>query len=923
MPHFFRRFLWAWVAAVLLLVLPVSPFTPVPSASAAPLKTVRVAVTNSSTMMKVSKTDMTGYAFEYIETLAKYAGWNVVYQEYEGFSACLEKVRQGEADLFYNVSRTPERETAFLFPRVPMGSEDYYIYARADDVSMIAFDGTYQSLQGKSIGFLEGTMQTSLLKAWCESNDVALDLVPFPSSVALKNAFLSGKIDLDFDTNRLSNPNFFVLAKLGSSDYYLAANRHREDLIADINAAQAMLSDIDPLFPAGLFHDKFPLPIKNTPLSPKALAWIKQHDVVRVGCFAGDVPFAFKDEQTGQVTGVGPKLLDLILSRLKIANLKSRFVLYHDRKSMLADVHAGKLDLIFPYFSDFHRAKGDHLILSKKAAQVPMAIAHKLDVRIPEAWRTIFVPDTYLAKYYAQRTFPESEVLTCEKPSECIHAAVANNGACALNHPAILAELLASHADMRSSLLSQTAPICFAAGEESAGLIHILDKGLMRVSSPEVQALFFNPPRSRTMTLRKFVLGYWGTLLMAGMGIILLLVWVNSVIRRQRDRLSQALTLAEKANRAKTAFLNNISHDIRTPMNAIIGFTHQAIAHFDEKEHLREYLDKIALSGEHLLSLINDVLDMSRIESGKVTLEPKPVNLPDLIAALQKIIQADMEEKRLHLSTQIQLRDKDVLCDSLRLNQILLNLLSNAVKFSKSDDTVTLRVLQEETSETGRSTYEFSVEDTGIGMSAEFQKRIFEPFERERTTTVSGVTGTGLGMAITKRLVEMMGGTISVESAEGKGSKFHVLLTFESCAPLKPSLDRAVRDEEGFSGTTVLLVEDIPLNRELAQEILTEKGFAVETARNGAEAVEKFSAANPPYDLILMDVQMPVMDGYAATRAIRSLPGGRGAAVPIIAMTANAFEEDRQKALQAGMNGHIAKPIDVRRLFETLNETLR
>ncbi len=492
-----------------------------------------------------------------------------------------------------------------------------------------------------------------------------------------------------------------------------------------------------------------------------------------------------------------------------------------------------------------------------------------------------------------------------------------------VSYPAALYDLLKVHNGMRSSLLSKTAPICFAAGSEDAGLIHILDKGLMRVSSTEIQAMLISASPATKRSLQELVLSYWSILLAVGIGIILLLAWVNSVMLKQRIRLNHALTLAETANMAKTDFLNNISHDIRTPMNAIIGFTRQAIAHFDEKERLREYLDKIALSGEHLLSLINDVLDMSRIESGKVTIEQKPVNLPSLIASLQKIIQADMEKKRLHLSTQIQLRDKNVLCDSLRINQILLNLLSNAVKFSKSDDTVTLRVVQGETSEPGRSSYEFIVEDTGLGMSAEFQKHIFEPFERERTTTVSGVTGTGLGMAITKRLVEMMGGTISVESAEGIGSKFHVLLSFEPCQSAAIGLDRSDEGEARFSGTTVLLVEDIPLNRELAQEILTEKGFAVETARNGAEAVEKFSAADPPYDLILMDVQMPVMNGYDAARAIRALPGGRGAAVPIIAMTANAFEEDRQKALQAGMNGHIAKPIDVRRLFETLNETLR
>ena len=673
MPLFFRRFLLAWMGAVLLLTLPASPFPPVLSARAAPLKTVRVAATNSK-MMRISKTDMTGYAFEYIEILAKYAGWNVVYQEYGGFSTCLEKVRQGEADLFYNVSRTPEREKDFLFPRVAMGSEDYYIYARADDVSMTAFDGAYQSLRGKRIGFLEGSMQISLLKAWCEKNDVTLTLVPFPSTMALTKAFQSGEIDLDFETNRFSGPNVFALAKIGSSDYYLAANRHREDLIADINAAQAMITETDPLFPAELFHDKFPSPIVKSPLPPKALDWARHHDEVRVGCFEGDAPFAFRDERSGQVTGVGRKLLDLILSRLKLADLKISFILYSDRASMLADLHSGRLNLIFPYFSDYYRAKSDALILSKRIAQVPMAAGHKLGERIPRAWSRVFVPDTYLAKYFAQRHFPESEIATCKTPQECVHATLASSESCTVNLPSVLAEILMPHDDMRYFMLNQTAPICFAAGKEDAGLIQILDKGLTRVSSPEMQALFIHAPPNGKMTLPQLVRSYWDSILTAGFGIILLLIWVNSAMFRQRDRLNRALKLAETANKAKTDFLNNISHDIRTPMNAIIGFTHQAIAHFNEKEHLREYLGKIALSGDHLLSLINDVLDMSRIESGKVTLEARPVDLPGLIAELQKIIQGDMEKRGLRLSTRIRLRDRTALCDSLRIKQILLNL---------------------------------------------------------------------------------------------------------------------------------------------------------------------------------------------------------------------------------------------------------
>lgn len=540
--------------------------------------------------------------------------------------------------------------------------------------------------------------------------------------------------------------------------------------------------------------------------------------------------------------------------------------------------------------------------------------------------------------------------------------------------------------------------------------------------------------------------------------------YADAEVKAEEERrkiLQDALAAAEHANRAKTTFLNNMSHDIRTPMNAIIGFTALAAAHIENKKQVADYLGKISVASEHLLSLINDVLDMSRIESGKVKLEERETRLPDVLHDLRTIIQANVHSKQLELFIDtVDVVHEDIICDKLRLNQILLNLISNAVKFSKPGGMLSIRVIEKADAPNGYASYMFHVKDSGIGMSKEFQNHIFEAFSREQTSTVSGIQGTGLGMAITKHIVDMMGGTISVESEIGKGTEFTVCLQFriganpQHCDPIpklaglhalvadddfntcasvtrmlgkigmraewttsgkeavlraqlaienedefsvyiidwimpdmngietvrriraiigdskpiiiltaydwtdieeearaagvtafcsKPLFMSELREallkpfeaedasdpetetpDESFEGKSILLVEDNELNQEIAETILKEHGFTVDLAGDGTEAVEKMKTADADrYDLILMDIQMPLMDGYEATRRIRALENKDKANIPIYAMTANAFEEDRQKALEAGLNGHIAKPIDISKLIAVLKGALK
>ena len=395
-------------------------------------------------------------------------------------------------------------------------------------------------------------------------------------------------------------------------------------------------------------------------------------------------------------------------------------------------------------------------------------------------------------------------------------------------------------------------------------------------------------------------------------------------LKEQRELLEEALVKAQQASQAKTMFLNNMSHDMRTPMNAIMGFTNLAATHLDDRELVRDYLNKIAASSDHLLSLINDVLDMSRIESGKVVIEETSCSLPQILRNMQSMIQADLEAKKLNFCLDDSaLIHPDVICDRLRLDQVLLNALSNALKFTSVDGDIFFTVTERPGDAEDNAVYEFCIKDTGIGMAPEFIEHIFEPFERERTSTVSGIQGTGLGMSITKNLVELMNGTIAVESKKGCGSAFTFTFTFRFGETSAEQDTADTPSEQQLIGRRLLLVEDNELNQEIAVTILEEAGCIVDVAADGAEAVDKVSRSlDNPYEAILMDIQMPVMDGIEATKAIRAMSDPHLAKVPIIAMTANVFEEDCQRVLSAGMNGHLGKPIDIDKLFATLQSVL-
>ncbi|MBR3235263.1 MAG: transporter substrate-binding domain-containing protein [Atopobiaceae bacterium] len=889
----------------------------------------------------------TGYAYEYYRKLQEYTGWNYEYV-YGDYADLYQMLLDGDIDLLAGLAWREDRAATIGYPSIPMGNESYNLVRHDSDEDIT---DNPASLEGKQIGVLDSAM-AEILNDYLSEHNVNAKVAVYPSIDSLLASFDKHVVDVIVaeGDGAYGRNHAEVICSIGTSDYYLCVNAQRPDLLAQLNDAQTRLAVDEPAFMSSLQAKYYPISLSSRAFSQVEQNWLREHQKLRVGYLNNYLPYS-DTNNAGKVTGIVSDIFPKMLHDLDQQDIELTYESFDSYDDMIAAIGQGDIDVAFPVGGGLYFSEENGIYQSNPVLSLSTELVYKGEYT--DEVTTLFAvnANNRMQYYYILTHFPDAQIKLYPSIEDCLDAVVSGEVTCTTLNGLRANDILRNsrYADLSPRQLSDTDDRCFGVHIGNEGLLKLLNRGLYVLGDDYARDMAYRyTDMLYSYTIMDFVRSHLvlvGLTLFAVAGLIVSflvsdmrrtkrqmldkeiarveLERKNEELAQSQEALSGALVAAEQANRAKTTFLNNMSHDIRTPMNAIVGFTTLAAEHVKDAEQVQDYLEKIAISSQHLLSLINDVLDMSRIESGKVTIEETDVHLPDLIDDLRTIIAPDAAAKHQELLFDMQnVTDEDIVTDRLRLNQILLNILSNAVKFTPVGGTISLHVTERPTTSPNVACYEFRIKDNGIGMSEEFQKIIFDAFTREKSTTVSGIQGTGLGMAITKNIVDMMDGTIEVHSVEGKGSEFIVSLP---CKFYEKQEKRASAkaDLPDFSGKRVLLTEDHELNQQIARAILEGVGLSMEIAHDGTEAVEMVEAAPAGYyDAILMDIQMPVMDGYEATRRIRALPDKQKASVPIIAVTANAFEEDRKASLDAGMNGHLAKPYEIPKMMETLGEVL-
>ena len=1064
---------------MLSLLLLLSAVLPVKAAAeTASAKVVRVGSFEDTFNYVNEKGARKGYGYELLETLSGYAGWQFEYVTCD-WSDCFEKLKNGEIDIIGGISYTEDRTQEMLFSDEPMGVEKYYLYADLSRADISASD--FKTLNGQKIGVLMGTEPEVMLAEWEEKYGLKTEHVNISNNEDVKQKLANHEIDcfVSLEESFWAERGISTITRVGESGIYYAINKNRPDIKEELDDAMRALDEAVPFYTADLYQRYFSM--DYTPiLTGEEKAWLRKHGAIRMGFLASDSGVSTFDPATGEFTGVITDYIQFAADCLGNQELEFQLVGYDSKEAELDALKSGEIDMIFHCDQNPNLAEEYHFACTNTTwTSNLMAVTNKQHFNENNVNR-IAVPQNKLSlKKYLAFYYPQWEIVDCDTQEDA--AKLVKDGQADCFVTGISSENKYSKKySFYSVPLVNPVRSCFAVNSGNRSLLSILNKTIKAMPVNMLAgALAMYKSSARKVTLSDFIKdNFFKVMLISSIAVAVVLLTILMLLQKARKaeaaarkaasdtqelnaKLQVAVEKAESANRAKSTFLSNMSHDIRTPMNAIIGFTTLALSNIDDTDRVKDYLGKTLASSNHLLSLINDVLDMSRIESGKIHLEEVEVNLSDVLHDLKTIVSGQIYAKQLELYMDVMdVTDEDVYCDKTRLNQILLNLLSNAIKFTPAGGTVSVRVRQLAGKVHGCGQYEFRIKDNGIGMSQEFAQKIFEPFERERTSTVSRIQGTGLGMAITKNIVDMMGGTIEVQTAQGKGTEFTVCVPmraqteqrpvekiteleglkalvvdddFNTCDSVTKMLvkvgmraewtlsgkeavlrarqsiemsdvyhayiiDWRLPDMNGievtrqirslhddtpiiiltaydwsdieveakaagvtafcskpmfmsdlretlmsalgqkpadavqrllpeknadFKGKHILLVEDNELNREIAQEILQEYGFLVDSAENGAVAVEKVSTAAPgSYDLVLMDVQMPIMDGYTATRKIRALDDPARAKLPILAMTANAFDEDRRNALESGMNGFLSKPIVIGDLVQELHKIL-
>lgn len=934
---------WRSICAMLCLLLLLPALFPVKAAAeTVPAKVVRVGSFEDTFNYVNEKGIRKGYGYELLQTLSGYTGWQLEYVTCD-WSDCFEKLKNGEIDIMGDISYTEDRTEEMLFSDEPMGEEKYYLYADLSREDITASD--YKTLNGKKIGVLMGAESEVMLTEWEEKYGLKTQHVNIANNEDVKQKLANHEIDcfVSLEESCWAELGISTITRVGSSGIYYAINKDRADIKEELDNAMRALEDANPFYTADLYKRYFSL--DYTPiLTGEEKAWLKEHGAIRMGFLTSDSGVSTYNPSTGAITGTITDYIQFAKDCLGNQELEFQLVGYDSKEAELDALKSGEIDMVFHFDQSPNLAEEYRVACTNTTwTSTMMAVTNKQHFNENQANR-VAVPQNklsltrYIAVYY-----PQWEIVDCAAQEDAARLVKDGQADCFVTGVSSQ-ENYSKKYDFYSVLLPNPAKSCFAVNSGNRHLLSILNKTIKAMPTNMLTgSLAMYKSSSRKVTLSEFIRdNFFMVLLVSSIFVAVILLAILKLLRKARKaeaaarkaandaqelnaKLQIAAENAESANRAKSTFLFNMSHDIRTPMNAIIGYADLASRHSDDPAKLKKYMENIQVCGQNLLMLLNNVLDLARIENDKTEMEYSVSDIEKDFRNCLAMFRNQADSKGQTLTVTTQLPYPYIYADIPHLTEVCTNLVSNAVKYTGAGGTIRCGVTQKPGKKEGWCDTVVTVADNGIGMSQEFQKHIFEPFERERTSTVSKVEGSGIGMGIVKKLVGLMGGTVEVESKIGVGSTFTVTIPCRIASEEEAQAKRAAdpADRESLRGTRILLTEDNDLNAEIATELLQEEGCTVDRAKDGVECVDMLEkAANGTYQIILMDVQMPVMNGYDATKKIRRMDDPQKANIPIIAMTANAFSEDRQVALDAGMNDHIAKPINMSVLVPTLRKYL-
>ena len=887
-----------------------------------------------------------GYGYELMQALAGYTGWKFEYVKCD-WSDCFDKLENGEIDIMGDISYTDERAQKMLFPDEPMGEEKYILYADLSDTDIGMSD--FKSLDGKRVGVLMDTEPEIMLTEWENKNGIHTEHVNVNNDDDVEKKLANHEIDcfVSLEESIWSEQGISSVTTIGKSGIYFAINKERSDIKTELDYAMRQLEQDSPFFKADLYKKYFTLDYIQV-LTGKEKVWVEEHGGIQIGFLNNDPAIFSMDKETGKLTGMLAEYISYAKDCLGNQTLEFNIHAYDDYDEMIQALQNREIDMIFyagrnPYFAE----QNGYALTNTAWTYSLMAVTdeEKFD---ENKVHTVAVPkEKYALKQHIAFSYPEWKLVDCDSLDNAADMVIQGKADCFLMG-ASQALIYDNSQKFKSVPLTKTMEACFTVREGEGSLLSILNKTIKAMPSDMLtSALAIYDSTADKVTFSDFIkdnllvfLATVGFLALSIIGIILVLLrkarkaeavakLAAKDTKKLNDKLEIALKKAEDASLAKTRFLNNMSHDIRTPMNAILGYAQLMEEELKEKDlpETSDHLEKLQQSGNLLLSIINNVLDMARIESGKMEIDENYGRIEDIRQTLFEIFGDEAKKKNIALHYTINVEHEHILTDTTKVKEIFVNILSNAIKYTPSGGSVMINIDELVCDEPGYMMVRTRVSDTGIGMSQDYLTKIFDAFTRERNTTKSKITGSGLGMSIVKRYVDLLGGTIDVESEPGKGSTFTVTLKHriaDESYYVKKHDEGSGTASKILEGKNILLAEDNDLNAEIAEAILERAGLKTERVEDGIQCVNKITKMPVgTYDMILMDIQMPRMDGYKATQAIRHLPDKDKACIPIVAMTANAFEEDKRDAVAAGMNGHIAKPIQIDKLLSMLAEVLR